>query len=310
MVITIEKKARPCPGVERAISLAEDALRHGETVYSIGALIHNNREIERLSSLGLKQIHHEDITDDHEYESSDFLVRAHGERQAVVDKARDCGLSPIDATCRIVKHSQDLVEEHVRDGWRIIIVGKREHPEVLSLLDRTNGNGSVVSNVKTAETEDYEQRSLLMAQSTVDPDLFKNVRQALSKRLSNLKIVDTTCRFIRTRQKDLQAFGKEQDVVIIVGGKQSSNCRMLHQSILAVNERAYYIESPSEIDWAWLKETDHVGITGGASTPKWQMEEVKTTLENHRFKENPKGLKNRKGGTFLWWMKKKSSKTK
>ncbi|MBN2104116.1 4-hydroxy-3-methylbut-2-enyl diphosphate reductase [bacterium] len=314
MIVTIEPKARPCPGVERAISMAEDALRHGETVYSIGELIHNTREIERLEKLGLVQIQNQ-VLDQAEklrkkYAGSDFLVRAHGERQSVIDQARECGLNPINATCQIVRHSQDMVEQHIRDGWRIIIVGKKEHPEVLGLLDRTNGNGSVVSSPDEASEQEFEERSLLLAQSTVDPELFSSVRRTLSKRLSDLKIMDTTCRFIRTRQKDITEFSQGQDLMLIVGGKHSSNCRLLYETARKVNPRSYHIEGPKDIDWSWFQEGDCVGISGGASTPRWQMEEVKNYLENRSQEKGPKGLKNRKGGIFTWWMKRKTPKTK
>ena len=314
MIITIESKARPCPGVEKAISMAEDALRHGETVYSVGELIHNSREIERLEKLGLTCIDSQELSEkenvEQEYAGSDFLVRAHGERQTVIDQARECGLNPINATCQIVLHSQEMVEQHMRDGWRIIIVGKKEHPEVLGLLDRTNGNGSVVSTASEAKDQEFEERSLLLAQSTVDPELFSSVRRILSQRLSDLKIMDTTCRFLRTRKKDIIEFSQKQDVVLIVGGKHSSNCRLLFENAEKVNPRSYHIEGPGDLDWSWFKAEDHVGITGGASTPRWQMEEVKKYLENRSKEKNPKGLKNRKGGLFTWWMKKRTPKTK
>jgi len=314
MIVTIESKARPCPGVEKAISMAEDALRHGETVYSIGELIHNRLEMERLEKLGLVQIHNNMFVQTermkNEYSGSDFLVRAHGERQTIIDQARECGLNPINATCQIVRHSQDMVKQHIHEGWRIIIVGKKEHPEVLGLLDRTNGNGSVISSSEEASEQEFEERSLLLAQSTVDPDLFSSVRRILSKRLSDLKIMDTTCRFLRTRQKDITEFSQKQDVIIIVGGKNSSNCRLLYETARKMNPRSYHIEDSNDIDWSWFKQEDHVGISGGASTPRWQMEGVKNYLENRSQEKSPKGLKNRKGGLFTWWMKRKTPKTK
>ena len=313
MIFTIEKKARPCPGVEKAISVAEDALRHGETVYSIGELIHNRREVERLEKLGLNHLeddleHPEKLAD--KYSGTDFLIRAHGERQTLISRVRACGLNLINATCQIVSHSQEMVEQHVREGWRIIIVGKKGHPEVLGLLDRTNGNGTVVSSVEDLENAEFEERSLLLAQSTVDPELFSSVRRTLSKRLSDLKIIDTTCRFLKTRQNDIKGFSRTQDVILIVGGLHSSNCRLLHETALKENPRSYHIQSPDEIQWEWFQENDRVGITGGASTPRWQMEEIKNYLENRSEDKNPKGLKNRKGGIFTWLMKKNPFKTR
>jgi (E)-4-hydroxy-3-methyl-but-2-enyl pyrophosphate reductase len=309
MRVTIENKARPCPGVERAISMAEDALRHDKRVFAVGELIHNSREIYRLKRLGLRELTINELVDPamrEEFKEAFLIVRAHGESGEVVDLAHGAGLQILNATCPIVEHSQDVVKQHVRDGWRIIIVGNHAHPEVLGLMACAGENGSVVSSLEEAKQQDFEDRSLILAQSTANPDLFHAVCKELSARLSNLKIMDTTCRFLRTRQEDIKAFADSQDIVLVIGGKKSSNVRLLFERARAQNTQTYRIEGPDEIDWRWFKNGERVGITGGASTPKWQLEEVRSTLENYPIDNNPKGLNNRKGGFFLWWMRKKS----
>lgn len=307
MKITIESKARPCPGVERAISMAEDALRHGCKVFSVGELIHNAREVARLKKLGLSEITAEQLGDPQrkaDFEGANLLIRAHGESRQVVDLARDAGLEILNATCPIVTHSQTVVEQHVDDGWGIVIVGHPEHPEVTGLMDRTRGNGTVISSLEEAREADLEERTLLLAQSTANPDLFHDICKELSNRISGLKIMDTTCRFIRTRQRDIKGFAEDKDIVLVVGGEKSSNCRLLYEKAKAQNVQTYRLRGPDDIDWTWFKDGEHVGITGGASTPKWQLEEIRSSLENHKIEKNPKGLKNRKGGKFLWWMRK------
>lgn len=309
MRITIENKARPCPGVDRAVSMAEDALRRGKKVFAVGELIHNSREIDRLKRLGLHELTVAELADPamrDELKESFLLVRAHGESGDVVDLARAAGLQILNATCPIVEHSQDVVKQHVREGWRIIIVGNSAHPEVVGLMARAGENGSAVSSLEEAKAQDFEERSLIMAQSTVNPDLFHAVCKELSARLSNLKIMDTTCRFIRTRQEDIRAFAENQDIVLVIGGKKSSNVRLLYEKAHAQNAQTYRIEGPNEIDWRWFTNGERVGITGGASTPKWQLEEIRSALENHSIADNPKGLKNKKGGLILWLMRKKS----
>ena len=311
MRITIEAKARPCPGVERAITLAEDLLRRGEVLFAAGQLIHNRREVERLQHLGLKHVQPEQLGDRMRrklYFGKHFLVRAHGESVEVLEKARRAGMQILDATCPIVRHSQDLVEQHVREGWRVIVVGDKSHPEILGLVARSGGNAAVVSSAKEAKDQDFEDRSLLLAQTTINPDLFAEIRRILSGRLSGLKIVDTTCRFLRNRQNDITAFAQSLDALVFVGGKNSSNGRLLYETARAVNKRTVLVEEPREVPLASLRVLAHVGISGGASTPKWQLEEVRLYLENHRD-DNPKGLKNKKGGTLLWWKKKKPNKT-
>ena len=307
MLITIEPNAKPCPGVERAILMAEEILLKGNILYSVGQLIHNRREVERLENLGLKLIKPKELAKVANSGKSSklyFLVRTHGESEEILQAAREYGFKIVDATCPIVQHSQDIVDQHVREGWGIIIVGSKTHPEVTGLLTRTNDNGIVVSSKEEAIQQDFEERSLLLAQTTIDPVLFAEVRKILSKKLSNLKIVDTTCKFIHNRQNEIKAFSSQQDVVIIVGGENSSNCKLLHKTALKVNKRSFKVEEPEQIDREWLKDAEKIGISGGASTPRWQLEEMKSYLSNHKVVKNPKGLKNSKGGKFSWWMKK------
>ena len=230
MIVTIESKARPCPGVERAVALTEEILGRGAVLYSAGQLIHNRREVERIQGMGLQLIAPETLTDllrKKEFDGAHFLVRTHGESEEILQKVRERGLQIVDATCPIVRHSQDLVAQHIQEGWGIVIAGSKDHPEVMRLLSRTKGCGVVVSDREEAVNLDLEDRSLLLAQTTVDPVFFSEVRRILSGKLSGLKIVDTTCRFLRNRQIDLKAFSNQQDVIILVGGNNSTNCRLL-----------------------------------------------------------------------------------
>ncbi len=313
MISTIESKARPCPGVQRAIEMVEEVLRREEALYLFGQLIHNRREVDRLCEMGLQQINL-DVLDDpkkrEKYADGRVLIRAHGEPEEVLERIQDMGFNVLDTTCSIVRHSHDLIDQHIREGWSIAIVGHKDHPEVAGLLAHAKGSGVVISDIEEASTIDLDERTLLLAQSTIDVQFFYDVGRLLSKRLSGLKIIDTTCRFLKTRQKDIHTFGKGNDVIILVGGEHSSNCRLLHQTSLSVNPRSYKVKSTDEIDHSWFKDGDQIGITGGASTPRWQLEEMKSFLNNHHFDKNPKGLKNKKGGRFLWWIRKKpNSKT-
>lgn len=304
MIVRIEQKARPCPGVERAISMTEEMLRRGEVLYAVGRLIHNEREVARLGEMGLRRMALEELMvlgDAGELRETQFLVRTHGEPVEVIERVRKAGMSIVDATCSIVRHSQDLIEQHVREGYGIIIVGKAEHAEVKGLLGRTRGCGVVVSRPEDIETNDFEDRTLLLAQTTVDPKWFQEVGRKLSARLEGLKIVDTTCRFIRNRQNDIRGFAVENDVIVLVGGERSSNCELLHATVLEENPQAYKVAGPESVDPAWFRTAGCIGVTGGASTPRWQLDEMRSYLDNHGLKENPKGLKNSKGGKRSWW---------
>lgn len=311
MDITIDPKARPCPGVENAIALAEDALRRGETVYAVGPLIHNRREVERLEGLGLRIIspkNWEEKAFRDRCAGKCFILRAHGEPIDVVSRAKSLRMKIIDATCPIVRHSHEIVDQHVRDGWRIVIVGNPKHPEVVALLTRAGDTGLVIASPTEAETVDIENRTLVMAQTTVNPDIFSEVRRILTRRISGIKIVDTTCRFLQHRQEEIKTFANAQDVVIFIAGKSSSNGRLLFETAKSVNPNSVFVEGTSDLDLSFMKNNVRVGISGGASTPRWQFEEMRGFLEA-LVKENPKGLKNRKGGSFLCWMRKNRPKT-
>ena len=304
MIITVEPKAKPCPGVKRAISLTEDVLRRGESLYAVGQLIHNEREIDRLTEMGLRQSTLDELKTlkaSGSLMDAQFLVRTHGEPFEVIQSVRKLGMPIVDATCSIVRHSQELVKQHVREGYGIIIVGNSKHAEVKGLMGRTKGYGVVISRPEDLETNDFEDRNLLLAQTTVDPDFFKDVGRALSGRLAGLKIVDTTCRFIGNRQVDIRSFARKNDVLLVVGGEQSSNCELLHATAQEVNKRTYKVAAPEDVNITWLRNAERIGITGGASTPGWQLDEMRAFLENHTTEKNPKGLKNRKGGLRSWW---------
>lgn len=311
MIVTIETRAKSCPGVFKAVDLAEETLRKKGALISVGQLIHNRREMERLQGLGLELIENgqlESYNKNTGEKNAYFLIRAHGEITETIEKAQLAGLEIVNATCQIVQHSQKLIEQHIVDGWRIVIVGKKNHAEVLSLISRTRGTGIVISSVEEISQHDIEERTLLIAQTTVDPELFAEIRKRLSEKIRELKVVDTTCRFLKTRQSDIQEFAKTQDVIIVVGGKNSSNLNLLYSISKSVNLRSYFVESPEDVDLDWFQGAKRVGITGGASTPRWQLEEMKHFLENQNFEENPNGLKNTKGGKNSWWMWKNHKK--
>jgi len=312
MKVNIDSKTKPCPGVDRILDQAKSALRRGEVVYTVGELIHNNREVTRLMELGLQLVAPDFILTFKRNLAEDdpsLLIRAHGEAPQTIEAARDAGMVILDGTCPIVKHSQEIVSQHAREGWRILVAGKPRHAETIALVGYALGHGAVVSSVAEAQDIELENRTLLLAQSTISPDLYADIRKVLNARMSGLKIMDTTCRFIRNRRKDVKAFAAENDAVILVGGLQSSNCKLLFQTMKDVNENAQHVESGETLDISRLEHAKTVGLTGGASTPTWQIEELKNFLEATQIDNNPEGLKNTKGGNILWRIWKNQSKT-
>ncbi|MCK5149079.1 4-hydroxy-3-methylbut-2-enyl diphosphate reductase [bacterium] len=315
MKVTIDPKCKPCPGVDNILHLAEDVLARNEIVYTVGDLIHNKREIDRLVDMGLEKVSAEFICnykDDPSKADPYFLIRAHGEAPELIEAARKAKMIILDGTCPIVKHSQDIIDQHARDGWRILIAGKHQHAEVVGLMGYTHGNGAVVSNIKEASSVELESRSLLLAQTTIDPLFYSKIRKKITSRITGLKVIDSTCRFIGNRCKDVENFAQLNDAVIMLGGTNSSNCRLLFKTLRAVNNNSQHIESGASLDYNLLNDAESVGITGGASTPTWQIEELKNFLESTPVPEednSPEGLKNTKGGNILWRIWKNQSKT-
>jgi len=307
MEIIIDPKSKPCPGVERALTLAEKSITGENKLYSVGKLIHNNREVTRLKKIGLEIIDASTLEKKQFQKKAGgmgFLVRAHGEVPETITKAKQLGMTVVDGTCPIVQHSQKLVEQHVREGWGVIVVGKPDHAEVRGLCARTRGNSVVVAQVQDIDNIDTSRRWILLAQSTIDKSLFDKIRVALNKKIDNLKIFDTRCKFIRKRIKEVTEFAQGFDVLFIVGGRQSSNLGLLHKAARTVVPNSHRIEKPGDIKPEWLENAVKIGIMGGASTPRWQMEGVKIYLEQLQNKKNPQGLINNKGGKLLWWIRK------
>ncbi|MBN2417482.1 hypothetical protein JXO52_16720 [bacterium] len=308
--IQIDPKAKACPGVADGVLLTVDALGKVKQLYTVGQLIHNEREVARLVKLGLKIIQPAFILGldpKVKLKQTGFLIRCHGEPAELIGLAKDAGMKVYDATCSIVKRSQKIVREHAREAYRILIAGKPGHAEVVGLLDASMGTGIVVSGPGDIETLEIENRTLLIAQTTIDPASFAEITEAARNRIPGVKIIDTTCRFITNRLEDMRDFGQRHDVVLLVGGKKSSNCRLLYEQLMNVNRRSYKVASPEDVDPAWLGGASSIGITGAASTPSWQLEEMHDFIEN--IVNNPKGLNNRKGGKRTWRIWKSQKKT-
>lgn len=290
MKIYIEPKAQPCPGVTNAIAKAEALLSKNKKVYLLGQLIHNQREINRMKEIGLQQITREELFDNaaqYNYSEKYFLIRSHGELEEVVQKAREKNFNIVDATCPIVQHSHKLITQHIKKGWKIVIVGNKEHQEVNALLASTNGKGVVISSLEEIKNYDFDNKSLLIAQTTIDPDFFTDVRKKLLSRFNQFTAIDTTCRYLHRRKKQIKKFASMMNIVLLVGGSQSSNCKMLYEYSLKHNKRSHKIEKPGDINLKWFRKNDKVGITGGASTPRWQLKEVKRYLENNFSDKSP-----------------------
>jgi 4-hydroxy-3-methylbut-2-enyl diphosphate reductase len=172
------------------------------------------------------------------------------------------------------------VKDYCRDGYQIVITGKKEHPEVLGLLGHCPQGALVVQSVPEAEAAvDFDKKTLVVAQTTISRELFTEICDYLSGRVTALVIKDTTCNFVANRHTTISSFAETNDVVIFVGGRNSSNSKMLYTVCKRANENSHWIEIPDELLKEWFVGQAKVGITGGASTPWWLLQQVSDSIE-------------------------------
>ena len=280
-LVEIDTGSGFCFGVTRAIGKAEEELSGGRTLYCLGDIVHNGREVERLRSLGLVTIDHEQFARLHD---ASVLLRAHGEPPSTYRQAASNNINIIDATCPVVLHLQERIKrEYDSDPShrrQIVIYGKRGHAEVLGLVGQTEGTAIVIETPDEAATLDFTRDIALYSQTTKSLDGFRQVVEFISQHIvptATFTYYDTICRQVANRIPHIREFAARHDIVLFVCGRKSSNGRALFEECRRANPRSFMIDSPDEIDTLPLDFTSagSVGICGATSTPKWLMEQCK-----------------------------------
>lgn len=284
MKVEIDSNSGFCFGVVRAISLAEEALqKDGSQIYSLGDIVHNRKEVQRLEQMGLRRATHEDME---QMAGCRLFVRAHGEPPTTFQRAKELGIDVVDATCPVVAALQQRVikarDEMKPYGGQVAILGKRGHAEVVGLTGQIEEPIVVIEGVEDLEALDYQRPIYLLSQTTQSVALFNNIAAMIRRRLPDedmLVAEDTICRRVANREKLLKEFAARHDVIIFVCGKKSSNGKVLYEVCRAVNEHSYNIEEAAELRREWFEECQSVGICGATSTPLWLMEDVARRIE-------------------------------
>ncbi len=278
MLIEIDDKSGFCFGVVRAIGEAEQALASGGTVYSLGDIVHNRVEVQRLERLGLKTVTHADLP---RLAGCRLFIRAHGEPPTTYAAARALGIEVIDATCPVVARLQQrVVEAHAAMracGGQVVILGKRGHAEVVGLTGQVADRTIVVEGAADLEAIDFARPIHFLSQTTQSLALFDELGAEMRRRAADPAAVtldDTICRRVSGRERHLEQFAARFDRVLFVAGRKSSNGRVLSEVCRRANAAMQLVEEPSEVDPAWLRGAASVGICGATSTPRWLMQEV------------------------------------
>lgn len=296
MRILIDGGAGCCNGVDRAISTAERWLAEYGTLYSLGAIVHNDEEIRRLAGMGLKTVGYPDMKS---LRGSTVLIRAHGEPPSTYAMAEENGVSIVDCTCPVVLALQKKIAKEYAvlslSGGTVLIFGKCGHAEVNGLVGQTDGHAVVVENMRDLEDKlasgaiDPCRPMALFSQTTKDPEEFAAIaarlRDAVDKAGNNglLKVFDTICRHVSSRHKTLREFAASCSVIIFICGRESSNGKVLFELCRSVNPRSYKFENAEEIAPDILMPDDTVGICGATSTTRWQLEKVAEVIGSMRL---------------------------
>ena len=283
--IEIDEGSGFCFGVTTAIKKAEEELAKGGTLYCLGDIVHNSREVERLKEMGLITINHEEFNQLHH---AKVLLRAHGEPPETYAIAQRNNIEIIDATCPVVLRLQKRIKQEydlpqAGEEKQIVIYGKNGHAEVLGLVGQTAGKAIVIEKLEEAKQLDFSRSIRLYSQTTKSLEEFQRIVAYIQEHISpnvTFEYYDTICRQVANRIPNIRKFAASHDVILFVSGKKSSNGKILFNECLSINPNAHIIDSAEEINPAWFHNAQSIGICGATSTPKWLMEEIYTAV-NH-----------------------------
>lgn len=282
-MVSIDAKSGFCFGVIKAIQKAEEELHKSGTLYCLGDIVHNEQEVKRLADMGLITIDYDQFANLHNVK---VLLRAHGEPPSTYETAQRNGIEIIDASCPVVRHLQDRIREKYAEKSeksQIVIYGTQGHAEVIGLAGQTGNTAIIVEQPHDIDALDYDNDIYLYSQTTKSVDKFQILTADLQSRMrkGKLETHDTICRQVANRTTELQKFAKQHDVIIFVGGKKSSNAKVLFTHCKTANRQSYFVSEASEIDDHILELCldKNVGICGATSTPLWLMQQCKDKIE-------------------------------
>lgn len=279
--IEIDNGSGFCFGVTTAIQKAEEELAKGETLYCLGDIVHNGMECERLRSMGLVTIDHDQMRQLHDVK---VLLRAHGEPPETYELARRNNIEIIDATCPVVLQLQKRIKKQFEAGdGQIVIFGKKGHAEVLGLVGQTQSKAIVIEDFDEVTKLDFTRDIYLYSQTTKSLDEFHRIIEYIQGHMAagaTFKSFDTICRSVANRMPNISQFATRHDLILFVCGRKSSNGKVLFNECKRVNPNTHLIEGPEEIAPTWLDGIKTVGICGATSTPKWLMEQCRDAIQN------------------------------
>jgi len=274
MEVILAEKAGFCFGVQRAINTAYKAAGTGK-VYCLGPLIHNPQEVARLAEAGVQTV--EDLSGLKAGDS--LIIRSHGVPPATLARAREQGLNIIDLTCPFVAKAQQHAEGLKKEGYQVVVIGEKKHPEVQGIMGYGGDTAVVLETPAVIEQVTFEGRLGVVAQTTQSYGNFSEIVLRLLRLSKELKVFNTICSSTKERQDATRILASRVDVMIVVGGRNSANTSRLVSLCRESGKPTYHVEVVDEIRSEWLKGADRVGLTAGASTPGLVIDAVLKRLQ-------------------------------
>lgn len=277
MEVILAKSAGFCFGVKKAVDKVYEHVGE-ENVYTFGPIIHNEEVVKDLEEKGVKVIN--SVEELEKIEKGTIIIRSHGVAKSVYDRINELGFEIIDATCPFVLKIHRIVEEESRNGRTIVIIGNDQHPEVEGIKGWSHTPTIVIDTEEKAAAFDAPQgeKLCIVSQTTFNYNKFKELVEIISKKGYDILIRNTICNATEERQTEAKEIARKADVMIVIGGKSSSNTRKLYEICQNECKNTYYIQTLRDLDLYKFSSAGCIGITAGASTPNNIIEEVHTNV--------------------------------
>ena len=275
MKVLLAEKYGFCFGVEGAIELAERTLAERKHVYSLGQIIHNRQVVERLAAKGLRVVEEPaQIVEP----NATVLIRSHGIRPEIEQQLRQRGLEVVDATCVLVKRAQNIVRQLHDEGYQVVLIGDAKHPEVLGVVGYAP-QVIVISGPEQLQKLTKRARLGIVGQTTINAELFgRTVGAIASADFKEIKVINTLCPEVMHRQRCAVELARQVDVMFVLGGANSANTRHLAE-LCRQHVRTYHLQGWEQFDPRQVAGASVAGLTAGASTPKWLVQQFLRNLQ-------------------------------
>lgn len=266
MKIIVAKTAGFCFGVKRAVDIAfQVAQKKRKGVYTLGPIIHNPQVVESLKEKGIVPLEH--ISGKKKKDIKALIIRTHGIPLSLYEEIASMGCDIIDTTCPFVKKAQDYAKLLKEEGYQVLILGEKKHPEVTGLMSYAGMDALVVDG--ETPLPKLKSRVGIVVQTTQPLEALKKVLSDAIEYAKEIKVYNTICNSTALRLKETQEMARKVDAMVVVGGKNSANTTQLARLCRSLSVPTYHIETSSEIRKGWFKGAKRVGVTAGASTPEW-----------------------------------------